>query len=50
MLPLKDPVRTLETLNSYNIPEFTTEPVHVSERRLLREARLDPLEKAQLSR
>ena len=50
MLPQKDPVRTLETLNSYNIPEFTTEPVHVSERRLLREARLDPLEKAQLSR
>ena len=50
MLPQKAPVKTLETLRSYNIPEFTVEPVRVSQRRLFKEAKLDPSERARLVR
>lgn len=50
MLPQKEPVQTLSTLRSYNLPEFTVEPVRVSERKLLKEAKLDPIEKARLGK
>ena len=50
MLPQKAPVKTLETLRSYNIPEFTIEPVRVSGRRLLKEAQSDSSVRARLAR
>lgn len=46
MLPQKNPVETLENLRSYNVPEFTVEPVRVPQRRLLKEAKLSPSGKA----
>ncbi len=38
MLPQKDPRSTLDVMRSYNVPEFTTVPVRISERALVKEA------------
>ena len=39
MLPQKDPRQTLEEARSYNLPEFTLEPVKIPSRALLEEAK-----------
>lgn len=39
MLPQRDPVETLTTMRSYNVPEFTLEPVKVPMRKILKGSR-----------
>lgn len=46
MLPQKDPRQTLEEARSYNLPEFTLEPVKIPSRALLEEAKKTDPEKA----
>ena len=50
MLPQKDPCETLVSKRSYNIPEFTVEPVRVSERKLLKYASGTPTIQAEVAR
>ena len=50
MLPQKDPCATLASHRSFNIPEFTVEPIKISERALLKVATGAPSVQAQLSR
>jgi hypothetical protein len=48
MLPQRDPVKTLNSTKSFNVPELTVEPVEISERKLLRDAQNETPEKAKL--
>ncbi|MBQ1277439.1 MAG: PD40 domain-containing protein, partial [Thermoguttaceae bacterium] len=48
MLPQRDPAKTLNATKSFNVPEFTVEPVQISERKLLRDAQNETPEKATL--
>lgn len=48
MLPQRDPAKTLNATKSFNVPEFTVEPVQISERELLQKAKIDAPEKATL--
>ncbi len=48
MLPQRDPIKTLNSTKSFNVPELTVEPVQISERKLLRDAKNDAPEKATL--
>lgn len=48
MLPQRDPAKTLNATKSFNVPEFTVEPVQISERELLQDAKIDAPEKATL--
>lgn len=48
MLPQRDPAKTLNATKSFNVPEFTVEPVKISERELLQDAKIDEPEKATL--
>ncbi len=48
MLPQRDPTKTLNSTKSFNVPEFTVEPVQISERELLQDAKIDAPEKATL--
>ena len=48
MLPQRDPAETLNATKSFNVPEFTVEPVQISERKLLRDAKNETPEKATL--
>ncbi len=50
MLPQKRPVQTLELARSFNVPEFTIEPVDVPRGKLLKEAKKTTLEKPTLAR
>ncbi|MBR5244274.1 MAG: PD40 domain-containing protein [Thermoguttaceae bacterium] len=46
MLPQRDPMKTLNSTKSFNVPELTVEPVKISERELLRDAQNETPEKA----
>ena len=46
MLPQKDPGQTIIDMFSYNVPEFTLEPVKVPKRAILKEAAVSNPEKA----
>ncbi|MBP3558088.1 MAG: PD40 domain-containing protein [Thermoguttaceae bacterium] len=48
MLPQRDPAKTLNATKSFNVPELTVEPVQISERELLRDAKNETPEKATL--
>jgi Tol biopolymer transport system component len=48
MLPQRDPAKTLNATKSFNVPELTVEPVQISERELLQDAKIDAPEKATL--
>ena len=48
MLPQRDPMETLNATKSFNVPELTVEPVQISERELLRDAKIEEPEKATL--
>ncbi|MBQ2790896.1 MAG: PD40 domain-containing protein [Thermoguttaceae bacterium] len=48
MLPQRDPAKTLNATKSFNVPEFTVEPVQISERKLLRDAKKEEPKKATL--
>lgn len=48
MLPQRDPAKTLNATKSFNVPEFTVEPVQISERKLLQDAKNETPEKATL--
>lgn len=46
MLPQREPIETLKTMRSYNIPEFSIAPVEVPTRKILKEASVLEPEKA----
>ena len=48
MLPQRDPMKTLNATKSFNVPELTVEPVQISERKLLRDAKDETPKKATL--
>lgn len=48
MLPQREPAKTLNATKSFNVPELTVEPVQISERELLQDAKIDAPEKATL--
>lgn len=48
MLPQRDPAKTLNATKSFNVPELTVEPVQISERKLLQDAKNETPEKATL--
>ncbi len=48
VLPIRDPHETLELTRSYNVPEFTKEPVKIDQRKLLKAASVLEPEKAVL--
>lgn len=50
MLPQEDPRQNLDNMRSYNVPEFTIEPVKISERRILEVDKKSTPEKAVLKR